>query len=297
MVRRVESKTSKTAEFTCIIRYQSYLEKREQYKSDDYITLVIVNSFIKLLFKIPFVRNLFLRRIYPTGMYEYVISRTKFIDSELRKALQEGVEQILIFGAGFDSRGIRFCDISKNAVIFELDAPVTQTTKIERFKEKGIKIPENLIFIPIDFEKQSIPERLMESGFKKGRKSLFILEGLTMYLQPESVDETFKIIQEYAGVGSKVVFDYIYASVLRRENLYEGEKELYQSVSKENEGFCFGIEKGSIDEFLSRYGFETLEILDSNALENMFFKDEQGKLLAKVNRTHCITVAVKKNLI
>jgi len=89
------------------------------------------------------------------------------------------------------------------------------------------------------------------------------------------------------------VFDHIYASVIRRENLYEGERELYQSVSKENEGFCFGIEKGSIDEFCSGYGFETLEILDSNTLENMFFKDKQGKLLAKVNGTHCIATAIK----
>jgi methyltransferase (TIGR00027 family) len=292
MPRRIESKTSRTAEFTCLIRVQSYLEKRSQYKSDDYLSLVIVNSFIKLLFRIPLVRSYFLTKIYPAGMYEYVISRTKYIDSEFKKALQEGVEQVLIFGAGFDSRGIRFQDISKNAGIFELDVPVTQTAKIERYKEKGIKIPENLVFIPIDFDKHSIIERLMEGGFKKGRKSLFVMEGLTMYLQPESIDKTFKIIQEFAGAGSKVVFDHIYASVLRRENLYEGEKELSRSVSKENESFCFGIEKGSINEFLSGYGFEALSIMDSNTLEDMFFKDKQGKLLARVNGTHCIVTAI-----
>lgn len=290
MKRRIESKTSRTAEFTCFARVLSYLEKREQFKCDDNISLVIVNSFIKLLIGIPQIRNRFIRS-FPTGMYEYVISRTKYIDSELKKALQEGVEQVLIFGAGFDSRGIRFQDISKNAGIFELDVPITQNAKIERYKDKGIKIPENLFFIPIDFEKQSLAERLIESGFKKGRKSLFIMEGLTMYLQPESLYKTFSVIREFAGTGSRVVFDHIYASVLRKENLYEGENELYRSVSKNNEGFYFGIEKGSINEFLSGYGFEALSIMDSNALEDMFFKDKQGKLSARVNGTHCIVKA------
>ena len=295
MARRIESKTSRTAEFTCMIRFQSYLEKREQYRSDDYISTVIINSIVKFLLSIPPVRSYFINNIYAPGMYEYVIARTKFIDGELKKALQEGVEQVLIFGAGFDSRGIRFSDISKNAAVFEMDAPVTQRAKLERYKEKGIEIPGNLIFIPIDFDRESIPRKLEESGFKKDRKSLFILEGLTMYLQPESVAATFKIIQEFSGIGSRVVFDHIYASVVRRENLYEGEKELYLGVLKRDEKFCFGIEKGSTDDFLSGYGFEAVDIMDSNALEDRFFRDKQRKLPAKVNGTHCIVTAIKKS--
>jgi methyltransferase (TIGR00027 family) len=295
MARRIESKTSRTAEFTCMIRFQSYLEKREHYKSDDDISQVIMNSLFKFLFKLPPVRSYFSKNVYAPGMYEYVIARTKFIDSEFIKTLQEGVEQVLIFGAGFDSRGIRFRNLSKNAVVFELDAPVTQRVKLDRYKEKGIEIPENLVFIPIDFDRESLPQRLEESGFKKGKKSLFILEGLTMYLQPKSVDNTFKLIREISGTGSRVVFDHIYASILRRENLYEGEEELYLGVLKRNEKFCFGIEKGNINAFLYGYGFDALSIMNSDALEDMFFKDAQGKPAARVNGTHCIVTAVKKD--
>lgn len=290
MTRRVESKTSRTAEFTCLARAQSYLEKRECYKSDDYISMVIMNSFVKALIKNPLGRRIFMN-MRPAGMYEYIISRTKYVDLEFKQALQEGMEQILIFGAGFDSRAIRFQGLSGNTRIFELDAPVTQNAKIERYKEKGI-ISGDLTFIPIDFDKQSISERLTSSGFEKGKKSLFLLEGLTMYLQPESVEKTFKIIEEFAGAGSRIVFDHIYASVLRRENLYEGEKELYERVLEQNEGFCFGIEKGSIDGFLAAYGFKAQKVMTSKALEDMFFKDAQGKRVAMVNGTHCIVSAV-----
>lgn len=294
MSRRIESKTSRTAEFTCLARAQSYMENRAQYKSNDYIALAIMNRFVKLLIQTVLGRKIIMG-LQPVGMYEYVIARTKLIDKEFMQALSDGFEQILIFGAGFDSRGIRFKDSARGARIFELDTPITQTSKINRYKEMRIAIPENLVFIPIDFEKDSLPQRLMESGFNKSKKSLFLLEGLTMYLQPEAVDGTFKIIREFAGTGSKIVFDHIYASVLRRENLYDGEKELYGSVNKNKEQFCFGIEKGSVDEFLSHYGMEALSVHDSNALEDMFFKDINGNLVSKVNGTHCIVAAGLKS--
>lgn len=265
MGRRIESKTSRTAEFTCMARTISYLEKRELYQSSDYISLVIVNSLVKVLVKIPFIRNLIIRT-FARGMYEYVIARTKYIDGVMERALREGAEQVLIFGAGFDTRGIRFGGISPGARIFELDAPVTQTAKVNRYRQKGIQIPENLVFIGVDFDRESVPERLLKSGFQQGRKTLFILEGLTMYLQPASVEGTFKMIARFAGVGSLVVFDHIYASVLRCENLYAGERELLKSVTKAGESFCFGLEQGGAGDFLARFGFSASAVLDASII-------------------------------
>lgn len=290
MSRRIESKTSRTAEYTCLVRYLSHLEEREQYKSDDYVSLIIMNGFIRQLLRFSFFRRNFMRK-NPAGMYEYVIARTKYIDGEFRRALEQGLEQILIFGAGFDSRGVRLGNNAGNIRVFELDAPVTQSAKIERYRQKKVEIPENLVFVPIDFDRESLPERLLQEGFQKGLPSLFILEGLTMYLQPESVAGTFRVVQEFAGTGSRIVFDHIYASVVRRENRYEGERDLYNGVADSGEGFYFGIEKGHTDEFLSTYDFTAEKILDSDALEDMFFRDAHGELVGRVNKTHCIVTA------
>lgn len=292
MLRRIESKTSRTAEFTCLTRCLSYLEKREQYKSGDYVSLAIMNSFLKLLLHIPAFRWRF-RNAGPAGMYEYVIARTKYIDREFEMAAGRGIEQILIFGAGFDSRGVRFGEKVRGLRIFELDATVTQEAKVRRYRQRGIGIPENLTFVPIDFDKESLEEQLMKSGFRKDRPCLFILEGVTMYLQPSSVDGTFRSLRELSGEGSRVVFDCIHQSVLRRENLYEGEKALYDGVAMNGEGFHFGIERGNTGEFLSQYGFTLVEVLDAAALQDMFFRDGQGQLAGKVNETHCIVSAVK----
>jgi methyltransferase (TIGR00027 family) len=252
-----------------------------------------MNTLIRPLLHISLVKQKLIKQ-YPVGMYEYVIARTKFIDNQFVRALEQGLEQILIFGAGFDTRGIRFGSRAENTRIFELDAPVTQSAKIERYHQKKIEIPKNLIYIPIDFDLESLSERLIQKGFEKGRSSLFILEGLTMYLQPASVDSTFKTIKEFSGPGSRIVFDHIYTSVIRRENLYEGEQEIYQKVAVSGECFNFGIEKGHADEFLNTYGFAVEKIMDADALDEMFFRDTQGKHVGHVNKTHCIVTATAK---
>lgn len=292
MERRIESKTSRTAEYTCLVRCLSNLENRTPYRTDDYISSVIMNGFVRQLLRIAALRRHFQKK-NPPGMYEYVIARTKYIDAVFRQALEGGVEQVLIFGAGFDSRAVRFSGGGHGTRIFELDAPATQAAKMRRYQQKRINVPANLVFIPIDFDRQSLPERLEQSGFQSGRSTLFVLEGLTMYLQPSSVESTFRIIAEMAGAGSQLVFDHVYASVVRQENLYEGERELYDSVAGSGERFCFGIERGCAREFLSGHGFTPTAILDADALEKMYFRDERGLPIARVNQTHCIVSAVK----
>ena len=267
--KRIEIKASKTAQFNCIFRAASFYEKLPQYKSDDHIAIELVPPLFRPLIRIGSFRKLF-NRFFPPGMYEYVICRTKFIDSIFKRAIQKEFHQILIFGAGFDSRGIRFSNLNKKTMIFELDAPVTQKAKINQLKNRKIEVDPNIVFISIDFNKESLEEKLQESGFEKNKKSLFILEGLLYYLGPQAVDDTFNVINKLAGKGSEVVFDYIYSSVLRGEKLYYGESEVFKGVKRENEPWCFGIEKGKIELFLKERNLKLICNLNSKDLENEF---------------------------
>jgi methyltransferase (TIGR00027 family) len=290
--KRIESKTSRTAEFTCMTRATSFYEKRSMYKSNDYIAPKLLPKFMVPFIKIGILRKFFTNK-FPSGMYEYVIARTKFIDSVFQEAISNEFDQILIFGAGFDSRGIRFADLNKKTMIFELDTPVTQEAKINQFKKRGIELNPNVIFISIDFNKDSLEDKLITSGFSKNKRSLFILEGLTMYLDPKAIGNTFHVINQFAGTGSEVVFDYVYSSVLREEKLYYGEFEVLNQVKNANEPWSFGIEKGELESFLKDKSLKLIQSLNSEDLENEFFNDEQGNTIAKVNGTHCITHAQK----
>ena len=294
--KRIDTKTSRTAEMTCLTRASSYYSKTDQYKSADYIAPKLLPGFILPVVKLSkfrIIQNLFKNVFSPKGIYEYVIARTKFIDSVFKNAVLNKFNQILIFGAGFDTRGIRFLNENTATKVFELDVPITQQAKINQFQKRKIKLHPDIIFIPINFNKESITEKLNEFGFKKNLKTLFLLEGLLMYLDKKAVNNTFKLINEFAGSGSEVIFDYIYKSVLRGENLYYGEKGIYKIVKKAKEAWTFGIEKGEINNFLKKQKLKLIQHLTSKDLEQKFFKNNKGKIIGRINETHCIVHAAR----
>ena len=88
-----------------------------------------------------------------------------------------------------------------------------------------------------------------------------------------------------------MVFDYIYQSVLEEQNLYYGEKEIFQRVKKDKESWTFGIPKEGIDNFLHQQGLELIEQMDSNKLEEKYFQDKKGNIVGNINGTHCIVYA------
>jgi methyltransferase (TIGR00027 family) len=292
--RRIETRTSRTAEWTCLCRAISSLEKDRCYRCDDRLALSLLPSFIRLLIHVPYTGRLFLMVGAAKGIYEYVIARTKYIDAVFRQSLSDKFSQILFFGAGFDTRALRFPKEARQTRIFELDAPATQEAKIGQYQKRHLSIPPDVVFVPVDFDRDSLPLKLDQAGFKRDKRSLFILEGVLMYLQPQSVDQTFQTIQDLAAEGSEVVFDYVYASVLRHENIYYGEKGMVESMAKAGEQWHFGIEKGKIEQFLSGYGFELRDHRDARALEEMYFKDPSGRTVGRVNGTHCLARGVRR---
>jgi methyltransferase (TIGR00027 family) len=292
--KRIETTTSRTAEMNCLYRAVSSLEADCHYHSDDDLAVRLLPGFFRVLLHIPLFRTFFSHVLPPPGIYEYVIARTKYIDAVFKQALAEQFDQILLFGAGFDTRALRLQTAAQHTRVFELDAPLTQQAKIQQYNKRNLSIPSNVVFIAIDFDKESLPRKLDMAGFHKDRRSLFVLEGLLMYLEPESVQATFQTIREYAGIGSWVVFDYIQASVLRHENTLYGEAGLTESVSKAGEQWRFGIEPGEIASFVAAYGFQVSDHKGAQELEATYFQDADGQLVGRINGTHCIVTAVRR---
>ena len=291
--RRIETATSRTAEWTCLSRAVSALESDRHYRSDDHLALKLIPAFLKPLLHFNLVRKFFSRVITPQGIYEYTIARTKYIDSVFHDSLASGLPQALIFGAGFDTRALRFQKDAGRATIFELDVPVTQTAKLGQYARRGLCLPPNVVFISIDFDRESLSDKLEQAGFVKGAPSLFVLEGLLMYLQPESVDQTFRVIREFAGPDSVIVFDYVRAPVLRGEGRYYGEESIVRSVTKAGERWNFGLDDGDLEAFLNRFGFELSQRLEARDLERLYFTDDTGRVKGRVNGTHCLVKARK----
>ena len=289
--RTIDRKASNTAGYTCFSRACATRERDERFRGPDYMAEIFLPVFAKGILNVPFLRRFFMKRMAPPGIYEYVLARTRLLDGIFIDALEESISQIVLLGAGMDTRALRFKSRNEGSKIFELDIATTQQPKIEILNRKGVALPEELVLVPIDFNRQSLSEVLFAAGYEGDQRSLFLWEGVTMYLTSDAVDSTLAFIRDSAAEGSKVVFDYIYGSVLRRENRFYGEKGIFERVSKAGEGWTFAIEEGEIEHFLSERGFKIISHYSPSELEKAYLTADDGAFLGRINGTHCIVIA------
>jgi methyltransferase (TIGR00027 family) len=289
--RKIEREGSSTAGYTCFSRACATREQDERFRGPDYLAEIFMPPFPNVLLNVTFLRKLCMRKLFPSGIYEYVTARTRVFDQAFVDALDGGLSQVVLLGAGMDTRAFRFQEKNKGTTIFDLDIHATQCYKREVLGRKKIALPAELVFAPIDFNKQRLADVLAQAGYREGHQTLFLWEGVTMYLEAEAVDGTLAFIHSSAAEGSIVVFDYVRASVLRYENTLYGEKDIRGTVARAREGWIFGIEDGSIESFLIERGFKLLSHYTPSDLEAAYLTAKDGTKFGRVNETHCIVIA------
>ncbi len=288
----VKSKVSQTASYTCFCRACAHAERDKRFRGPDSIAQVFIPFLPKIIFmKWGLLRTLVMKRVVPRGIYEYVSARTKLFDEIYISAIDEVLPQIVILGAGFDTRAWRFKQRNHATRVFELDAPVTQQMKKKLLDKKGVAFPGELAFTPVDFEEEDIAEVLGRAGYRRDLKSLFLWEGVTMYLSEEAVAGTLEFIRENTAAGSRIVFDYVRASVLRRENTLYGEAAIHKTVFNTGEEWRFGIEDGAIESYLSEHGFKLTAHYSPGELQKKYLTADDGTTCGRINETHCIVIA------
>ncbi len=202
------------------------------------------------------------------GTVRMMMIRTRFIEERLEDAIRNGATQVVILGAGFDSRAYRFTDLLKDARVFEVDRPATQEIKKRRVLEVLGSAPANLMYVPIDFRHEKLGEALERAGYRSTRKTFFIWEGVTMYLPEESVRETLSWVASQAP-GSAIVFDFVYANVLQFlknvsiDTLPEAARAPVKRLLKLEEGepWLSGLPNNGEREFLKGLGLDMGELL------------------------------------
>jgi methyltransferase (TIGR00027 family) len=187
-----------------------------------------------------------------------LLCRTRFIDDVLRDAIAKGADQVVILGAGLDSRAYRIPGIDQAHVI-EVDHSITQEWKKGRLKHTLGMFPSHVTFVPIDFGRQDLGNVMQEAGFRTDVKTLFIWEGVTQYITPEAVDATLRYISSSAGPGSEIVFTYINGKIIEGSLCLKGSKSLISNLERQGEPWIFGIDPDGLDAYLTARNFEILE--------------------------------------
>jgi methyltransferase (TIGR00027 family) len=267
--KTVESKPSATALTVAFCRALAAKEDRPELKGPDYIAEIFLNVEAKALLGKGDTRAWAIQNLVTPPLYGYFLARTAYIDSVFAHSCREGIPQIVFLGAGYDTRSIRYRDYIKNTKIYELDIPTTQKRKIDCLCEAGLKAPETLTYVPINFEKENILDVLLKSGYDPTIQSLFIWEGVMYYLTKSSVESILKFIAEQSGSKSRICFDCL--------------NEELQSVNAA-EPFRFWMKSDELSVLLSDFGLKTIEVLDSAEMKKRYLTLSDG-----VQSEKCLT--------
>jgi len=223
----------------------------------------------------------YLDRRHPC-LFDCIVARTRYVDEYVMACIDEGVQQLVNLGAGYDSRAYRIKGLKDgNVKVFEVDLPATQKLKKERVRRMLGSLPRNVVYVSIDFNSEKLSEKLLHCGYDKDLKSLFIWEGVTPVLTAEAVDETLHFIAGNSGAGSSIIFNYILKSVVDGTCQHEHAKVIKEAFNRggildfhasKGEGLKFGIEEGTIEEFLLERGFYQIKDISGDYYQETYFK-------------------------
>lgn len=193
-------------------------------------------------------------RLFP-GVRNSIVARVRYFDDVIAEAAGTGLGQLVILGAGYDTRAYRIAGPESGVRVFEVDHPDTQDRKKAKIREIFGKLPDHVTYVPVDFEHNDLARQLEGAGYQRSKKTLFVLEGVVYYITGSAVRATLSFIARNSGKGSSVLFDYLPESVVCGTNPQEVAGNMRARAAEYGEPFRFGVRDGSIRSFLGEQGF------------------------------------------
>jgi len=280
-MNKQKSNAIRSAETVAALRAATAKEEDILIQCEDYLAKFFIGYKYRLITSIrpQWLLQKIIEAMSP-GSYCFAIIRTKFFDEILLKEISGDIEQVVILGAGYDTRGIRFKMHLKKLKVFEIDFPGTQRHKRKKLVHLPEEIPSNIHFIPLDFNEQPFYEALTEAGFSKNKRTLFLWEGVSYYLPEKIVIQVLGFISQCA-TGSSIVFDYATKNFVNGDHSTHGGKEIAKWLAKIKEPFLFGLNAEEISPFLSKVNLSVETDCGPKEQENMYLRNRDGKIIGQ----------------
>lgn len=259
--QKQEKEPSESAIAVTFTRALSLYDLHEELRGKDTMAELFLNDQYSIALSSAESREWSKKKVGP--FYGYMIARTALVDALFQDALEHNVPQIVILGAGYDTRPYRFANSNNGTKIFEVDLASTQGGKVAKLAAAQVAIPDSVVYVDVDLAGESLLDSLSLYGYERDGKTLFIWEGVTCYLTEKAVRNTLGFISEHSGVGSKIFFDYL---TEERISFYESEPFQFWKTHKEIGGL------------LSEFNITIEEHLDSETIEKRFLTLKGGSV-------------------
>jgi methyltransferase (TIGR00027 family) len=219
----------------------------------------------------------------------FMAARSRFAEDELARAVEHGVTQYVILGAGLDTFAYR--NPHPGLRVFEIDHPATQAWKCEQLRAAGIPIPPSLIFVPVDFEHQTLANALARSGLNPNAPGFFSWLGVTPYLTREACMTTLSVIASMPA-GSGVVFDFAIDPALLNAGQRQALDALSKRVAAAGEPFQLFFDPTKLQHELKTLGFHRTEFLQGAQINARYFKNRADGLQVRGGLGHLMSAWV-----
>ena len=200
-------------------------------------------------------------------------ARSRIAEDALSRAVEGGIRQIVILGAGLDTFALRNPH-GAQLRIYEVDHPATQAWKRQRLAEAQIALPLWLILVPVDFERDDVGEKLVAAGFQQNSPAFFTWLGVVPYLTQDAIGRNLDYMSSIQS--SEVVFDYLEPPEAFSEALRQIETERTKQLEKICEHSGSRFEPAGIAAILRSHGFCTIEDINFQEIASRFGRAVQG---------------------
>lgn len=239
-----------------------YIPEEQQLFYDPF-ALTLLPPWLQVVFRLVYLPGLreavlALRERRMPGSLGSILCRTRYIDDVVKRSLEQGFEQVVILGAGFDSRAYRI-DGMQQVQVFEVDLPGAVEFKRGRLEKVLGAVPDNVRLIGVDFDRQNLADSLEEAGFQPVMKTLFVWEGVTQYITAEAVSDTLEFVSGLPGEGSAIVFTYVRKGIIDGSDRPEWFGSFLSLAGTLGSPMIFGIDPNEIEGYLAARGFTLVE--------------------------------------
>jgi len=204
----------------------------------------------------------------------FTAARSRIAEDALSGAVERGIRQIVILGAGLDTFALRNPHGARHVRIYEVDHPATQVWKCQRLAEAELALPPWLSLVPVDFERDDLGETLLCAGFQPNSPAFFSWLGVVAYLTRDAIGSTLDYLAliQY----SEVVFDYIEPPQGSSEEIRELVSERAEQLEKIGERCASRFEPAGMAAILCSHGFCDIEDINFQEIRSRFGRAVQG---------------------
>ena len=209
--------------------------------------------------------------------------RTRFVEDAIAAAIQEGIGQYVILGAGLDSFAYRRPELSQRLKIFEVDRAASQAWKRSRLEKMGIAIPVSVAFIPLDHETDDLRAALVDAGFDPTAPAMVSAIALTQYLAQPAIERILELVASFAA-RSRLMVTYVVPAGELSEMAAAGLAWTMSQAEEHGESFLSMFRPVEFDELLRRSGFSRVEEVGPRELIQTYLAGRPDAQLTGIER-------------